>query len=148
MSIPLTSYFNGSFRYPKIKRTAALALLLAMSLLPSKLLPLHIHTPNPNTGLPYSSLSLCYPRPQTFRVICGKRTGKQRYPSEKKRLKSRIKDTLGQVKNKFEGSWRLSKLGVPVHRDPGKDSLAVSDVLLEEIAKVLEFPVIQVLRLR
>lgn len=45
------------------------------------------------------------------------------------------------VKDKFEGSWRLSKLNVEVDKDPGKDFLGVSDGLLEQIAKVLEFPV-------
>lgn len=35
----------------------------------------------------------------------------------------------------------MSKLGVDVDKDPGKDFLGVSDELLEQIAKVLEFPV-------
>ncbi|RXH74230.1 hypothetical protein DVH24_028951 [Malus domestica] len=48
--------------------------------------------------------------------------------------------SAGDVKNKYEGIWRLSKLGVSVDKDPGKDFLGVSDGLLEQIAKVLEFP--------
>lgn len=63
-----------------------------------------------------------------------------RYPSEKKRLKLQ-QQALVDVRNKFEGIWRLSKLGVPVDKDPGKDFVGVSEALLEEIAKVLEFPV-------
>lgn len=49
------------------------------------------------------------------------------------------------VKDKFEGFWRFSKLGVDVDKDPGKDFLGVSDALLEQIAKVLEFPVASLL---
>lgn len=63
-----------------------------------------------------------------------------RYPSEKKKLKQQQEAQVG-VENKFEGIWRLSKLSVSVHKDPGKDFLGVSDALLQEIAKVLEFPV-------
>ncbi|KAM0974206.1 hypothetical protein TB2_017072 [Malus domestica] len=48
--------------------------------------------------------------------------------------------SAGDVKNKYEGIWRLSKLGVSVDKDPGKDFLGVSDGLLEQIARVLEFP--------
>lgn len=58
-------------------------------------------------------------------------------------LKLKHKEIVGNVNNKYEGIWRLSKLGVPVDRDPGKDFLGVSESLLEQIAKVLEFPVIQ-----
>ena len=60
------------------------------------------------------------------------------------------KEILADVKknNKFEGLWRLSQLGVPVHKDPGKDFLGVSEGLLEAIAKVLEFPVISVWLIR
>ncbi|XP_059453786.1 uncharacterized protein LOC132184245 isoform X2 [Corylus avellana] len=112
-----------------------------MSLLLSKLCTLPLHPPYPDPGLHYPSRRLPYPRLQTLRVLCTKRTGKQRYPSEKKKLKSKHKETLVQVKNKFEGIWRLSKLGVPVHKDPGKDFLGISEGLLDEIAKVLEFPV-------
>lgn len=120
----------------------------SMALLPSNLVPLHLqtlhHPPNPNRGLPYPIPRLPYSRSQTPRILCAKRTGKQRYPSEKKKLKQKQKQTLTltPVNNKFEGVWRLSKLGVPVHSDPGKDFLGLSPGLLQEIAKVLEFPVI------
>uniref|UniRef100_A0A2N9EYW1 FAD-binding domain-containing protein n=1 Tax=Fagus sylvatica TaxID=28930 RepID=A0A2N9EYW1_FAGSY len=120
-----------------------------MSLLPSKLnIPLHLHIlhpPNPNPGLPYPIPRLPYPRSQTPRFLCAKRTGKQRYPSEKKKLKQKHKETLLHVDNKFEGIWRLSKLGVPLQNDPGKDSLVISQGLLQEIAKVLQFPVASML---
>ncbi|KAJ4845819.1 hypothetical protein Tsubulata_008228 [Turnera subulata] len=106
---------------------------------------LHLQTspilPNPPPGLRY-------PRPQTHpqKILCrAKRTGKQRYPSEKKKLKLKRKETLPVVKDKFEGLWRLSMLAVPVQNDPGKDSHAVSDALLLEIAKAIEFPVASLL---
>ncbi|XP_059285719.1 uncharacterized protein LOC132039199 [Lycium ferocissimum] len=79
-------------------------------------------------------------------ITCSKRVkrrGKLRYPSEKKKLKQQ-KETQINVENKFEGIWRLSKLSVSVHNDPGKDFLDVSDALLQEIAKVLEFPDISI----
>ncbi|KAF4370415.1 hypothetical protein F8388_016152 [Cannabis sativa] len=115
-------------------------------LLPSKLFclaPLRNDIP----GLYCPGRPLLHTRNQTLRIVCAKRAGKRRYPSEKKRLKSKQKEILAQVKtrNKFEGLWRLSKLGVPVHRDPGKDFLGVSEGLLEAIAKVLEFPVASML---
>ncbi|KAL7193498.1 hypothetical protein ACSBR2_025165 [Camellia fascicularis] len=114
-----------------------------------RLIPLHLSLlPNPNPKLPFPnpnppSLSA----PKLLSIRCAKRsqrTGKYRYPSEKKKLKSR-QQTQIDVPQKFEGFWRLSKLGVSVHRDPGKDFLDVSDALLEEIAKVLEFPVASML---
>ncbi|THG11095.1 hypothetical protein TEA_027738 [Camellia sinensis var. sinensis] len=114
-----------------------------------KLIPLHLSLlPNPNPKLPFPNpnpppLSA----PKLLSIRCAKRsqrTGKYRYPSEKKKLKSR-QQTQIDVPQKFEGFWRLSKLGVSVHRDPGKDFLDVSDALLEEIAKVLEFPVASML---
>nr|POF07966.1 uncharacterized protein CFP56_45264 [Quercus suber] len=120
-----------------------------MSLLPSNLVPLHLqtlhHPPNPNRGLPFPIPRLPYSRSQTPRILCAKRTGKQRYPSEKKKLKQKRKQTLTltTVDNKFEGVWRLSKLGVPIHSDPGKDFLGVSPGLLQEIAKVIEFPMLK-----
>lgn len=138
-----------SFPYPKPK-VEALSLThytSSMSLLPSNLVPLRLqtlhHPPNPNRGLPYPIPRLPYSRSQTPSIICAKRTGKQRYPSEKKKLKQKQKQTLTltPVDNKFEGVWRLSKLGVPIHSDPGKDFLGVSPGLLQEIAKVIEFPV-------
>ncbi|XP_027351289.1 uncharacterized protein LOC113862381 isoform X2 [Abrus precatorius] len=94
----------------------------------------------PIDGVPYSGN-------QTRRIWCAKRTGKQRYPSEKKKLKSKHKEVLSdsKVKSKFEGTWRLFKLAVPLDQDPGKDFLQVSDGLLQEIAKVLKFPVASLL---
>ncbi|KAK7304839.1 hypothetical protein VNO77_42730 [Canavalia gladiata] len=82
-----------------------------------------------------------------YRLLCAKRTGKQRYPSEKKKLKSKHKELLSdsKEKSKFEGTWRLFKLAVPLDQDPGKDFLEVSDGLLQEIAKVLKFPVASLL---
>ncbi|XP_057431501.1 uncharacterized protein LOC130724315 isoform X2 [Lotus japonicus] len=82
------------------------------------------------------------------KICCAKRTGKQRYPSEKKKLKTKHKQALqpsSDDKSKFEGTWRLSNLAVPLTQDPGKDSLEVSDGLLQEIAKVIEFPVASLL---
>ncbi|XP_072961405.1 uncharacterized protein [Typha angustifolia] len=79
---------------------------------------------------------------RALEIRCAKRTGKQRYPSEKKKLERASKTQLKtEVANREDGFWRLSKLGVPAHKDPGKDSVAVSLPLLEAIAKVLEFPV-------
>ncbi|KAF5956763.1 hypothetical protein HYC85_003988, partial [Camellia sinensis] len=101
-------------------------------------------TLNSHFLIPTHPLSLL---PKLLSIRCAKRsqrTGKYRYPSEKKKLKSR-QQTQIDVPQKFEGFWRLSKLGVSVHRDPGKDFLDVSDALLEEIAKVLEFPVASML---
>lgn len=85
---------------------------------------------------------LSYPRTQTNRILCAaKRTGKRRYPSERKKLRTERKEAAAKVKNKLEGVWRLSKLGVPVGDDPGKDCLGISEGLLQAIAKVIEFPV-------
>ncbi|KAK3031767.1 hypothetical protein RJ639_037064 [Escallonia herrerae] len=86
-------------------------------------------------------------RPKRLTIQCAKRskrTGKLRYPSEKKKLKSNPHAQIG-VENKFIGFWRLSKLGVSVHNDPGKDFLDISAALLQEIAKVLKFPVASML---
>lgn len=80
-------------------------------------------------------------------IVCAKRdkrTGKLRYPSEKKSLKEKKQDQI-DVENKFKGVWRLSRLEVSVHKDPGKDFVGVSDPLLQEIAKVLKFPVASLL---
>nr|XP_010908367.1 uncharacterized protein LOC105034784 isoform X3 [Elaeis guineensis] len=103
-------------------------------------LPLYPSQPNPypNFNAPKPMLSPC----RSLAIRCAKRTGKQRYPSEKKKLR-RVNETLLQnnIKNRAEGFWRLSKLGVPAHKDPGKDFIGVSLPLLEAIAKVLEFPV-------
>lgn len=110
----------------------------------SKFLPLHLSFPNPNRKFPFPTPTprpLSHPKPLTIR--CAKkrqRTGNLRYPSEKKKLKSKQKTQIDEA-DKFEGFWRLYKLGVPVHRDPGKDFLGVSDALLKQIAKALKFPV-------
>lgn len=108
-----------------------------MALLPSKL-PLTY----PNSTLFSSPPRLSSLHLPPFRVSCAKRTGKKRYPSEKKKLKLKHKEVLTTVENKFEGTWRLFKLGIPVEKDPGKDFHGLSDALMQEIAKVLEFPVI------
>ncbi|CAI9098762.1 OLC1v1035461C1 [Oldenlandia corymbosa var. corymbosa] len=73
-----------------------------------------------------------------------KRTGKLRYPSEKKKLKT-LKHNQINERDKLEGIWRLFKLEVPVEKDPGKDFLGVSDGLLEQIAKALKFSVASML---
>ncbi|XP_014509658.1 uncharacterized protein LOC106768823 isoform X1 [Vigna radiata var. radiata] len=88
-----------------------------------------------------------YTGSETWRISCAKRTGKQRYPSEKKRLRTKHKELLSESKekDKFEGTWRLFKLAVPLDQDPGKDSIHVSDALLQQIAKVLKFPVASLL---
>lgn len=90
-------------------------------------------------GLPYGSGKLIR------HIRCAKRTGKQRYPSEKKRLRTKQKELLSdsKEKSKFEGTWRLFKLAVPFDQHPGKDSLHVSDALLQQIATVLKFPVLK-----
>ncbi|KAI7728516.1 hypothetical protein M8C21_001034 [Ambrosia artemisiifolia] len=72
-----------------------------------------------------------------------KRTGKSRYPSEKRKLKL-TQQTQTQI-DKFKGYWRFFKLAVSVDKDPGKDFLDVSLALLEQVAKVLEFPVASML---
>ncbi|KAL5840103.1 hypothetical protein ACOSQ4_012711 [Xanthoceras sorbifolium] len=119
---------------------------MATSLLRSEFLSFTLHPPNSNLRPPNSAPRHLYSRSQTVpQIRCAKRTGKQRYPSEKKKLKLKHKQALGDVENKFEGLWRLSKLGVSVHSDPGKDFLGVSDGLLQEIAKALEFPVASML---
>uniref|UniRef100_A0A0D9WGH5 Uncharacterized protein n=1 Tax=Leersia perrieri TaxID=77586 RepID=A0A0D9WGH5_9ORYZ len=80
-------------------------------------------------------------------VRCAKRTGKRRYPSEKKRLDRRQKELLRQAApeegsaGREAGYWRLSKLAVPARDDPGKDFTGVSPPLLQAIAKALKFPV-------
>ncbi|KAJ4953631.1 hypothetical protein NE237_030463 [Protea cynaroides] len=119
----------------------------------AKALPSYLYSSN-SSNSSNSSLRFRYPEfkpsispSKILRIQCAKRSerkGKLRYPSEKKKIKLKTK-TLTDVKNKDEGFWRLSKLGVPVHKDPGKDYLGISDALLEEIAKVLEFPVASML---
>ncbi|XP_031271240.1 uncharacterized protein LOC116129648 [Pistacia vera] len=117
-------------------------------LLPSKSLAFTLHSSTSEFKLHYPTPRQPHSRSQTLPptpILCAKRTGKQRYPSEKKKLKFKHKQVLTDVKNKFEGFWRLSKLGVLVNKDPGKDFLGISDGLLEQIAKVLEFPVASML---
>ncbi|XP_031481390.1 uncharacterized protein LOC116251329 isoform X2 [Nymphaea colorata] len=85
--------------------------------------------------------------PSSETIFCGKqsvRRGKQRYPSEKKKLERQFKD-LNNVENKEEGYWRFYKLAVPVQKDPGKDHIGISDGLLEAVAKALKFPVASLL---
>ncbi|XP_010273685.1 PREDICTED: uncharacterized protein LOC104609148 [Nelumbo nucifera] len=109
----------------------------------SKVLPIHLYSLDSYPRLRFPELKPSFLSLKILQIRCAKRserTGKQRYPSEKKKLKLK-KKTLVDIKNRDEGFWRLSKLGVPVHKDPGKDYFGVSDALLEAIAKVLEFPV-------
>lgn len=115
--------------------------------IPSKVLPLHYCPPKLNPNPEFRFLTPKRPldcHPKALEIQCAKRSGKQRYPSEKKKLKLKHRD-LVRVNDKFQGIWRLSKLGVPVYLDPGKDFLGVSDGLLQEIAKVLKFPVMSCL---
>ncbi|KAJ8750808.1 hypothetical protein K2173_015989 [Erythroxylum novogranatense] len=105
-----------------------------------------VATSSPSLTCRYPTPRHQYPRLQTLQILCAtKRTGKRRYPSEKKKLKLKHKEALGDVKNKLEGFWRLSKLAVPVQEDPGKDFLGVSDGLLLAIAKAIKFPVASML---
>lgn len=107
-----------------------------MSIASNFITSLHLQFQNPNPNFPFLT-------PKSLTIQCArksKRTGKYRYPSEKKKLKFKPQTQI-DVETKFEGFWRLSKLGVSVYKDPGKDFLGISDGLLEEIAKVLKFPV-------
>ncbi|GAB2267492.1 hypothetical protein Dimus_002475 [Dionaea muscipula] len=117
----------------------------------SSSLALHSLSPIPNPegfSLIRKSNGICFHSPATWLGIrCAKRSqrkGKLRYPSEKKKLR-RITEEKVDVKDKFQGIWRFSKLRVLVHEDPGKDFFGVSHPLLEQIAKVLEFPVASML---
>lgn len=115
---------------------------MTMSLLQTNFLTCSFLSSSNDLRIPYSRAILSYPRHQTHRILCAaKRTGKRRYPSERKKLRTEQKEAVAKVKNKLEGVWRLSKLGVPVGDDPGKDSLGISPGLLQAIAKVIEFPV-------
>ncbi|KAL8145244.1 hypothetical protein AgCh_003442 [Apium graveolens] len=113
-----------------------------MSIVSKLINPLHftLNPPNSCPKFPFSSY-----KPLT--IQCAKRTkrtGKQRYPSEKRKLKLKTADPLS-VDTKLDGFWRLSKLQVSVSDDPGKDFLGLSDALLQEIAKVIKFPVASML---
>lgn len=104
-----------------------------MSIVSKLINPLHF-TLNPQNSCPKFPFSSYKP----LTVQCAKRTkrtGKQRYPSEKRKLKLKTADPLS-VETKLDGFWRLSKLQVSVSDDPGKDFLGLSDALLQEIAKV------------
>ncbi|CAL5094943.1 unnamed protein product [Urochloa decumbens] len=84
-------------------------------------------------------------------VRCAKRTGKRRYPSEKKRLDQHHKEMLRRVaplegsEGRESGYWRLSKLAVTAREDPGKDFTGISLPLLQAIAKAIKFPVASML---
>ncbi|XP_059635986.1 uncharacterized protein LOC132278196 [Cornus florida] len=113
-----------------------------------KFIPLNLSFTKPNPKFPFPSskpFHSHHPKPLKIRFAKrSQRTGKLRYPSEKKKLKLKTKTQI-DIDDKFRGFWRLFKLGVSIHKDPGKDFLGVSDALLEEIAKVLEFPVASML---
>ncbi|KAG0518076.1 hypothetical protein BDA96_09G144500 [Sorghum bicolor] len=105
--------------------------------------------PSPSHALHGATSS--FPRPRRCGwgavVRCAKRTGKRRYPSEKKRLNRRQQELLRQAapeegsKGRESGYWRLSKLAVPARDDPGKDFTSISLPLLQAIAKAIKFPV-------
>ncbi|XP_073132868.1 uncharacterized protein [Henckelia pumila] len=100
----------------------------------------HSERPFPSTRRPFKFLKF-------LRITSekkAKRTGKLRYPSEKKKQRLPPQNRT-DVKGKLEGIWRISKLAVSVHEDPGKDHWGISGALLQEIAKVLEFPVASML---
>ncbi|XP_066368041.1 uncharacterized protein [Miscanthus floridulus] len=112
-------------------------------------LPQSLHRPSPSLVLHGATSS--FPRPLRCGwgavVRCAKRTGKRRYPSEKKRLNRRQQELLRQAapeegrKGRESGYWRLSKLAVPARDDPGKDFTGISLPLLQAIAKAIKFPV-------
>ncbi|XP_066368519.1 uncharacterized protein [Miscanthus floridulus] len=112
-------------------------------------LPQSLHRPSPSHALHGATSS--FPRPRRCGwgavVRCAKRTGKRRYPSEKKRLNRRQQELLRQAapeegrKGRESGYWRLSKLAVPASDDPGKDFTGICLPLLQAIAKAIKFPV-------
>ncbi|KAL6609973.1 hypothetical protein ACP70R_039942 [Stipagrostis hirtigluma subsp. patula] len=115
--------------------------------------PPHPLRPNPNGGVLAATAFLPQPRRCGCGAVvrCAKRTGKRRYPSEKKRLERRHKELLRQAapeegsEGRESGYWRLSKLAVPASEDPGKDFTGVSPPLLQAIAKAIKFPVASML---
>uniref|UniRef100_A0A452Z3S5 Uncharacterized protein n=1 Tax=Aegilops tauschii subsp. strangulata TaxID=200361 RepID=A0A452Z3S5_AEGTS len=136
----------------------ALHTVSGIKLPPFSLPPPHLHLgANPGGGGISSGLyaSSAFPRRPCGAlaavVRCARRTGKRRYPSEKKRLDRRHKEQLRQTAPeeggvaREAGFWRLSKLAVPASDDPGKDFLGVSPPLLQAIAKALKFPVASML---
>ncbi|KAL3535146.1 hypothetical protein ACH5RR_003607 [Cinchona calisaya] len=112
----------------------------------SKLIaPFGIYSPNPIFPRTKSKGSVFSVKPVT--IVSAKkaiRTGKLKYPSEKKKLKLQKHSPIDE-RNKLGGVWGIFKLEVSVDKDPGNDFLGVSDGLLEEIAKVLKFPVASML---
>ncbi|KAJ1262893.1 hypothetical protein BS78_09G143700 [Paspalum vaginatum] len=125
-----------------------------LSLIPLSLPPPHHLRLSPSRGLLHAATS-SFPRPRRCGcgavVRCAKRTGKRRYPSEKKRLDRRHKELLRQSapvegsQGRESGYWRLSKLAVPACDDPGKDFIGISLPLLQAIAKAIKFPVASML---
>lgn len=107
---------------------------------------LHLSFSNFNPKLSILNFTQSLNFSKSLQIKCAKRTkrtGKLRYPSEKKKLKQQQNNEI-DVKNKFEGVWRLFKLRISAHEDPGKDFCGVSEPLLREISKVLEFPVYKI----
>ncbi|CAN6337602.1 unnamed protein product [Urochloa humidicola] len=121
--------------------------------------PFSLPPPHPLRASPSRSLlhaaGTPFPRPRRCGcgavVRCAKRTGKRRYPSEKKMLDKRHKELLRRVaplegsEGRESGYWRLSKLAVPARDDPGKDFTGISLPLLQAIAKAIKFPVASML---
>ena len=130
--------------------TAASTSASGPRLSPFSLPPPHPLRASPSRGLLHAATS-SFPRPRRCgcgaAMRCAKRTGKRRYPSEKKRLDRRHKDLLRQAapvegsEGRESGYWRLSKLAVPARDDPGKDFTGISLPLLQAIAKAIKFPV-------
>ncbi|RLM99782.1 hypothetical protein C2845_PM06G21710 [Panicum miliaceum] len=123
-----------------------------------RLSPFSLPPPYPLRASPSCGLDAViapFPRPRRCgcgaAVRCAKRTGKRRYPSEKKRLDRRHKELLRQAapvegsEGRESGYWRLSKLAVPARDDPGKDFTGISLPLLQAIAKAIKFPVASML---
>uniref|UniRef100_K3Z4C6 FAD-binding domain-containing protein n=1 Tax=Setaria italica TaxID=4555 RepID=K3Z4C6_SETIT len=133
---------------------AASASASGLRLAPFSLPPPHPLRTSPSRGLLHAA-GTSFPRPRRCGcgpvVRCAKRTGKRRYPSEKKRLDKRHKELLRQAapeegsEGRESGYWRLSKLAVPASDDPGKDFTGISLPLLQAIAKAIKFPVASML---
>ena len=130
--------------------TAASASVSGPRLSPFSLPPPHPLRASPSRVLLHAATS-SFPRTRRCgcgaAVRCAKRTGKRRYPSEKKRLDRRHKELLRQAapvegsEGRESGYWRLSKLAVPARNDSGKDFTGISLPLLQAIAKAIKFPV-------
>jgi hypothetical protein len=65
-----------------------------------------------------------------------KRTGKSRYPSEKRKLKS-VQVVEMNEDEKFKGFWRFFKLGVLVENDPGKDFVDLLTTAESAISRIM-----------